>query len=71
MRMGGMVDKEQSARNAWPDWARYAFDERAAIMHFDGGLSLEDAERKAEAAVLLELAQRTANRTKQTAPPKV
>jgi len=34
------------------DAVREAFEERAAIMEFDGGLSRDDAERAARAIVL-------------------
>lgn len=57
-----MVDEGQSARNAWPAWARYAFDERAGILEYCANLPRADAERKAEAAVLLEMAQRAAGK---------
>jgi hypothetical protein len=35
----------------WPEPYREAFHERAAIMEFDGGLSREEAEMLAEAAL--------------------
>ncbi len=50
------------ARITWPAWAREAFDERAAIHEYDANLTRADAERKAEAAVLLEMAQRAAGK---------
>lgn len=45
---------------SWPAWAQEAYAERAAIMHFDGGLDLAEAKRKAEAAIILEMAVRAA-----------
>lgn len=35
-------------RSQWPDHAIVAFEERAGIMEFQGNLTREDAERKAE-----------------------
>ena len=35
----------------WPDELQQEFEERAAIMQYDGGLSREDAEREAEASL--------------------
>jgi hypothetical protein len=35
----------------WPPVWREAFEERAAIMEFDGGLSRVEAERRAEACI--------------------
>ena len=40
-----------------------AFEERAAIMEFDGGLSRDEAEREAWAIVLVEQGPRLPNRT--------
>lgn len=37
----------------WPVWAVEAFEERAAIMEFDGGLSRSEAERRARTSVQL------------------
>lgn len=51
-----------AARASWPDWAREAWEERSAIMEWDGGLDRADAERKAEAAIILEMAQRAAGK---------
>jgi hypothetical protein len=42
-------------RNAWTADAREDFEERAAIMEFDGGLDRAEAERLAEASVRLRL----------------
>lgn len=53
-------------RATWPAWALEAFAERAAIMEYLANLPREDAERKAEAAVLLEMAQRAVVREKNT-----
>jgi hypothetical protein len=36
---------------AWPEDAREHFEERAAIMEYDGGLTRAEAERRAEAEV--------------------
>ena len=41
-------------RCAWPDDAVDAFEERAAIMEFDGGLTRAHAEREAERLVRLD-----------------
>lgn len=54
-------------RAGWPLWAREAFEERAAIMEYDGGLERADAERKAEEAIRLELAQRVVGGIKRAA----
>lgn len=53
---------DSPARTTWPTWALEAFAERSAIHEFDAHLQREDAERKAEAAVLLEMAQRAAGK---------
>ncbi len=42
---------------AWPPVLRDAFEERAGIMEFDGGLSREAAEREAERLIRLEHAR--------------
>lgn len=41
-------------RGAWPDDAVDAFEERAAIMEFDGGLTRAHAERESERLVRLD-----------------
>jgi hypothetical protein len=41
-------------RGSWPDDAVDAFEERAAIMEFDGGLTRAHAEREAERLVRLD-----------------
>lgn len=38
-------------RNSWPEDWRERFEERAAIMEYEGGLSEEEAEREAEQQV--------------------
>jgi hypothetical protein len=38
-------------RDAWPDEAKEAFEERAAILEFDAGLPRPLANRRAEAMV--------------------
>lgn len=48
-----------SSRSAWPAEAREDFEERAAIMEFDGGLDRAEAERLAAASVRLRLKDRT------------
>jgi len=42
----------RSRAHALPEIARYAWEERAAIMEFDGGRSRPDAERLAIAEIL-------------------
>ncbi len=51
-----------SPRTTWPTWATEAFEERAAIHEYDAHLPREDAERKAESAVLVDMAQRAAGK---------
>jgi hypothetical protein len=41
----------------WPEEWRYAYEERAGIQEFTGGLSRAEAERQAEACVRLEYAR--------------
>jgi hypothetical protein len=57
---GEVLVADTQTRASWPDWAVEAWEERSAIMQWDGGMSRADAERKAEAAIILEMAQRAA-----------
>lgn len=41
-------------RAEWPDELRELFEERAAILEFDGGLERSDADRQAEEYVRTE-----------------
>ncbi len=62
---GGMTEAQAEAladdmvqRDRHPDDWREAFEERAAIMEFDGGLSRDDAEAEARACVTCEFQSR-------------
>ena len=50
------------ARSSWAEPWRSAFEERAALMEFEGGLPREAAEREAEHLVRLEQARAFASR---------
>ena len=43
----------EASRGSWPEAARADFEERAAVMEHEGGLSLAEAELRAEARVRL------------------
>ena len=48
----------------WPTDALDEYEERAAIMHFDGGLPLRRAERRAEMRTRLRWAKRACDEAK-------
>ncbi len=52
-----MTERLPRLVSEWPPPAREAWEERAAIMEFDGGLSRADAEAAAEDCVRRELGE--------------
>ncbi len=58
------IECDQVSMEKWPPDLREAFEERAAIMEFEGGLTREEAERQAEQVVTNEFERMQAQTAK-------